>query len=72
MQSDKSDSDPRFQAADRALGWAAAAFYAAEPQGIGTAKPCECAQRAIDHGFLTLDPDCAANRCKEMRGHSGT
>jgi hypothetical protein len=42
-------------------------FYAAEPQGIGTAKPCECAQRAIDQGHLTLDPDCKAHGCKELR-----
>lgn len=43
-------------------------FYAAQPQGIGTAKPCECARRAIEDGYLELDPDCKANRCKELRG----
>lgn len=41
-------------------------FYAADPQGIGT-RPCECAQRAIDQGYLTLDPDCKAHGCKELR-----
>lgn len=41
-------------------------FYSADPQGIGT-TPCECAQRAIDTGWMELDPDCAAYKCKELR-----
>lgn len=43
------------------------AFYAADPQGIGTAKPCLCAQGAIDRGYAILHPDCAASGCKELR-----
>lgn len=42
-------------------------FYAAEPQGIGTAEPCECAQAAIERHYLELDPDCKAHGCKELR-----
>lgn len=41
-------------------------FYAADPQGIGTAKPCECAQAAIDRGFTELAPECKSHGCKEM------
>lgn len=49
------------EAADRTIE-----FYAADPQGIGT-KPCECAQKAIDRGWMELDPDCKAHGCKELR-----
>lgn len=42
-------------------------FYGADPQGIGTAKPCACAQGAIDRGYLILHPDCKVNACKELR-----
>lgn len=62
---DQSD-EVLFEAADRTIQ-----FYGADPQGIGT-KPCECAQRAIDQGYMSLDPDCAKNRCKELRAESPT
>lgn len=42
-------------------------FYGADPQGIGTPKPCECAQAAINYGFMELAPECKAHGCKEMR-----
>lgn len=30
-------------------------------------KPCACAAAAALRGYLVLDPDCKANRCKELR-----
>ena len=30
-------------------------------------SPCKCVQAAIARGYLVLDPDCKANRCKDMR-----
>lgn len=29
--------------------------------------PCPCAAAAIKRGYLVLDPDCAKNKCKELR-----
>lgn len=62
MQRGKSDGDELLARADGLIE-----FYAADPQGLGTPKLCPCAQRAVDDGYLTLDPDCKANRCKALR-----
>lgn len=41
---------------------------AAKPARRPVVMPCACARAAIARGFMDLDPDCAANRCKELRG----
>lgn len=66
-QSDQSTS-PRpslevlFHEADELI-----AFHAGGGGDTLGAKPCQCAQAAIDRGYLELDPDCKANGCKELR-----